>query len=257
MDINTDINIIGGMPDYNLIRVYIAGEANDKTSDEIQREYTSIKTEKAFKRFQSAIDKSMNTFKTLELKHMIQNLCSAEAYGETLSLMFFWNMSLNNEMFNYLNETVYFPVLFSGRTVITADEVLLCLKELKLKEEGLKKWSDTTMEITASKYLTVLKKLGLLDGAIKKKIVYKNLSEKQFILFLYWLMQAEESTNLSDSRWMKYCFMEKQFFIEKCLQPKYMKFINLTYNGEILRAEPTIQYKEICDECKQDRIRNT
>ena len=250
MDINSDINILGGVPDYDLIRVYIAGEAKDKSSDEIQREYTTIKTEKAFKRFQRAIDKSMNSFKTSELKDMIQTFCNTESLDETMLLMFFWNMSLNNEMFAYLNEQVYFPILFSGRTIVTAEEVLACLKELKQGEETLQKWSDSTMSVTASKYLTVLKKLGLVDGGIKKKIVYKNLSDKQFLLFIYWLMQAEDSTNLGDSRWMKYGFMEKQYFIERCLQNKYRVYINLNFNGEILRAEPKMTYEEICHEYK-------
>lgn len=250
MDINSDINIIGGVPDYNLIRIYIAGEAKDKSSDEIQREYTTIKTEKAFRRFQRAIDKSMNSFKTVELKYMIQTLCNTQSLDDTMLLLFFWNMSLNNEMFAYLNERVYFPVLFSGRTVVTAEEVLACLKELKHEEEVLQKWSDSTMNIIASKYLTVMKKMGLVDGGIKKRIVYKNLSDKQFILFIYWLMQAEESTNLSDSIWMKYGFMEKQYFIERCLQNKYRPYININFNGEILRAEPIMNYEEICNECK-------
>ncbi len=250
MEINTDINIIGGMPDYNLLRVYIAGEAKDKSSDEIQHEYTSVKTEKAFKRFQSAIDKSVNTFKTEELKEMIQTMCNVQDLDETLLLLFFWNLSLNNELFAYLNEAVYFPVLFSGRTIITAEEVLACLKELKQNEACLNKWSDSTMSMMASKYLTVLKKLGLIDGGIKKKIIYKNLTDKQFLLFVYWLIQAEESTNLSDSRWMKYGFMEKPYFIERCLQNKYRQFININFNGEILRATPLMTYEEICYECK-------
>ena len=249
MDINSDINILGGVPDYNLIRVYIAGEASDKSSEEIQHEYTGIKTEKAFKRFQRAIDKSMNSFYSERLREMIQTLCNIQDLDETILLVFFWNMSINNEMFAYLNEAVYFPILFSGRTVVTAEEVLACLKELRLSEETLQKWSDSTMSITASKYLTVIKKLGLVDGSVKKKIVYKNLSDRQFILFLYWLMQAEETTNLSDSRWMKYGFMEKQYFIERCLQRKFTKYINLNYNGEILRAEPLMTYEEICHEC--------
>ena len=59
MDINTDINILGGMPDYNLIRIYIAGEAKDKSTSEVQLQYTNIKTEKAFKRFRKAIDLSL------------------------------------------------------------------------------------------------------------------------------------------------------------------------------------------------------
>lgn len=250
MDINSDINILGGVPDYNLIRVYIAGEAKDKSSDEIQREYTTIKTEKAFKRFQRAIDKSMNSFKTVELKEMIQTLCNVQSLDETILLLFFWNMSVNNEMFAYLNEQVYFPILFSGRTGVTTEEVLACLKELKQREEALQKWSDSTMTTTASKYLTLMKKLGLVDGGIKKRIMHKNLSDKQFLLFIYWLMQAEESTNLSDSIWMKYGFMEKTFFIERCLQNKYRQYININFNGEILRAEPIMTYEEICHEYK-------
>ena len=250
MDINSDINIIGGMPDYNLIRVYIAGEARGKTSDEIQHEYTSIKTEKAFKRFQSAIDKSMNSFKTEELKEMIQTMCNTQDIDDTLLLLFFWNLSLNNEMFAYLNEVVYFPILFSGRAIITAEEVLACLKELRQNEEDLKNWSDSTLSMIASKYLTILKKLGLIEGGIKKRIVYKNLTDKQFVLFVYWLIQAEESTNLSDSRWMKYGFMEKKYFIERCLQNKYRQFININFNGDVLRASSVMSYEEICYECK-------
>ena len=138
----------------------------------------------------------------------------------------------------------------SGRTGVTTEEVLACLKELKQREEALQKWSDSTMTTTASKYLTLMKKLGLVDGGIKKRIMHKNLSDKQFLLFIYWLMQAEESTNLSDSIWMKYGFMEKTFFIERCLQNKYRQYININFNGEILRAEPIMTYEEICHEYK-------
>lgn len=249
MNINSDINILGGMPDFNLIRIYIAGEAKDKSTSEIQMQYTSIKTEKAFKRFQKAIDKSMNCFKTEKLQQMIQSLCNEQDLDETMLLMFFWNMSLNNDLFAYLNEHVYFPILYSGRTTVTAEEVVACLKELKQVEPDLKEWSDSTIDITASKYLTLMKKFGLLDGAIKKKIIYKNLSEKQFVLFLYWLMQAEDTTNIGDSNWMKYSFMEKEYFIERCLQHKYTKYINVNFNGDILRAEPLMAYEEVCHEC--------
>lgn len=249
MNINTDINILGGMPDYNLIRIYIAGEAKNKSTSEIQMQYTSIKTEKAFKRFQKSIDKSMNSFKNDNLKQMIQMLCNEQTLDETMLLMFFWNMSLNNELLAYLNEHIYFPVLFSGRTTVTAEEVVSCIKELKQIEDGFKEWSDSTIEITASKYLTLLKKFGLLDGVKKKKIIYKNLNEKQFILFLYWLMQAEDTTNIGDSMWMKYSFMEKEYFIERCLQHKYTKYINVNFNGDILRAEPLLSYEEVCHEC--------
>ncbi len=69
-------------------------------------QYSSIKTEKAFKRFQKAIEKSMNTFKNEKLRQMIQTLCSEQDLDETMLLVFFWNMSLNNDLFSYLNETM-------------------------------------------------------------------------------------------------------------------------------------------------------
>ena len=249
MDINTDINILGGIPDFNLIRIFIAGETEEKVSEDIQHEYTSIKTEKAFKRFQRAINKSMNSFKNEALREMFQVYCNEECYNETMQLLFFWNMSLNNQMFSYLNDNVYFPILYSGRSSINTDEVLACLKELRQAEPDLQKWSDSTLGLTASKYLTILKKLSLLDGGVKKSIVYKNMTDSQFILFMYWLMQAENTTNLSDSQWMKYGFMEKNVFISRCCQNKYSKYFNVNFNGDLLRAEPLIPYKEISHEC--------
>lgn len=179
MNINSDVNILGGMPDFNLIRIYIAGEAKDKTTSEIQMQYSSIKTERAFKRFQKAIEKSMNTFKNDNLRRMIQTLCNEQDLDDTMLLIFFWNMSLNNDLFSYLNEHVYFPILYSGRTTVAAEEVVACLKELKQLEPDLKEWSDSTVDITASKYLTLMKKFGLLDGAIKKRIIYKNLKKSK------------------------------------------------------------------------------
>ena len=64
------------------------------------------------------------------------------------------------------------------------------------------------------------------------------------------VINHEKLRNLSDSGWMKYGFMEKQYFIERCLQNKYRPYINISFNGEILRAEPIMTYEEICHECK-------
>jgi len=51
----------------------------------------------------------------------------------------FWNASANNELFNYLNEKVFFPAFYSGRVVHKNDEVVACIKDLKLTEDDLKK----------------------------------------------------------------------------------------------------------------------
>jgi hypothetical protein len=62
-------------------------------------------------------------------------------------------------------------------------------------------------------------------------------------------MQAEDTTNIGDSIWMKYSFMEKEYFIKRCLQHKYTKYINVNFNGDILRAEQLLSYEEVCHEC--------
>ena len=173
--------------------------------------------------------------------------------NETLELMFFYNFSLNNDLFAYMNEHFFFPALYSGRSTLTTDEAEACIKELAISEENIQEWSASTINVTASKYLTMLKKVGLLDGKIKKKIIHRTLTDTQFIYFLYWLMEAEETTNMSDSKFMKYGFMEKQSFIKRCLQQKFTPYVNITYNGDVLRIEPKISYKEIVHECEQHR----
>jgi hypothetical protein len=250
MNTNSDINVLGGLPDYNLIRLYIAGEVANQTSEEIQLQFTTIKTSKAYKRFEKAISGSMNKFKSGNLKDMIQQQCLKEELNDTLLMMLFWNMSLNNELFAYLNEKVYLPIMYSGRKLVKADEVLACLRELRETEQSLKEWAESTLEITASKYLTTLKKIGLLDGSVKKEIVYQNLTDKQFIIFLYWLMEAEDTTNISGSKWLQYGFAEKDIFLNRIIQQKYMKYVSVNFNGDILRLEPKMSYKEIVYECK-------
>ena len=42
MDINSEINVLGGIPDMNIIRVFINGETQDKTTNEIQQQYMQI-----------------------------------------------------------------------------------------------------------------------------------------------------------------------------------------------------------------------
>ena len=125
------------------------------------------------------------------------------------------------------------------------DEVAACLKELKLKETDLQKWSDSTIEVTASKYLTLLKKFNLMVGSVNKTIIHPYLDDKMFILFVYWLVAIETKSNILNSSWLNYCFSEKPFFIERILQKKFIKFFHINYTGDRLSIEPIISYENI------------
>jgi hypothetical protein len=149
MIINTDINILGSLPDFELIRTYYFETKTDNLVHDANSSYTKIKTEKSVKRFERAIKRTLFTFKNDNVKWLVSSILENNTKPDDFYLMLFWNASFNNQLLNYLNSQVYFPAYYSGRLVLKKDEVFACLKELKSKSEGLRKWSDKTIETVA------------------------------------------------------------------------------------------------------------
>jgi len=250
MQINTDINILGGLPDFNLIKHYLF---SDKTGLALKADhytFTAIKSDEAVRRFERAIIRTLVTFKNIEQASLIKSMILSESISQDSLYLLFWNASVNNELLHYLNSQVYFPSFYSGRLVIRKEEVGACIKDLREKEEQLKEWTIVTIETVASKYLTLLKKFNLLEGSNTKKILHPYLSDKMFVLFIYWLTATETSSNLLESEWLKYCFCEQPIFIERVMQKKFAKFFQLTFTGDKLKIEPTIPYQYIYDGVK-------
>src|SRR5205085_8375486 len=117
-------------------------------------------------------------------------------------LMLFWNSSVNNDLFNYLNAHVYFPSFYSGRLVIKKEEVAACIKELKETEVIVQGWTIVTIETVARKYLTLLKKFNLMEGSLNKAIIHPYLNDKMFVMFVYWITAIEVRSNLLESEWL-------------------------------------------------------
>jgi hypothetical protein len=250
MIINTDINILGGLPDFNLIKHYLFSDKTSFADKSDHYTFTAIKSDEAVKRFERAITRTLVTFKNIEQASLVRSMLSSESISHDSLYLLFWNASVNNELLNYLNSQVYFPSFYSGRLVIRKEEIGACIKDLKEKEEQLKEWTIVTIETVASKYLTLLKKFNLLEGSNTKKILHPYLSDKMFVLFIYWLTATETSSNLLESEWLKYCFCEQPIFIERVMQKKFAKFFQLTYTGDKLKIETTIPYQNIYDGVK-------
>lgn len=247
MKINTDLNILGGLPDWNLINLFLADTNLSISTKEEIHNYTSIKTNKSIGRFERAIRSIILKFKNANIEALMRSVLIAEqSTGDSL-LLLFCHISFNNDLLDYLNRNVFFSAYYSGRISIKNDEVIACIKDLKESNTDLKEWADSTIKITASKYLTLLKKFNLMDGALHKEIKHQYINDRVFILFIYWLLAIESKANLLESSWMKYCFSEKQVFIERIAQKKFAKFINLYYSGDKLKIEPIIPYSEIYD----------
>jgi len=212
--------------------------------------YTAIKTDKSVKRFESAISATMIKFSNSDVEILIRRVLCTENISNDSLLLLFWNASFNNELMDYLNTQVYFNSFFSGRITVKQDEVAACLKDLRERESELKKWSDSTINITASKYLTLLKKFNLMEGSLNKTIIHPYLSDKMVVLFVYWLKSIESKINLLESEWMKYSFCERPLLLERLMQKKFSKFFQLYYTGDNLKIETTVPYENIYDATK-------
>jgi hypothetical protein len=245
MKINTDINILGGLPDWNLIKLFM-----DRNIDSMRKEgglnaFTSIKTDKSVKRFEKAITATLLKTDNVEVELLIRETLSAEGISTDSLMLLFWNASFNNDLFRYLNNQIYFSSFYSGRITIKSNEVTACLKDLSEREPGLKAWGDYTLAKNASKYLTLLKKFNLMEGSQKKAILHPYLDDKAFVLFIYWLKAIEPNPNLLDSEWIIYSFCEKEVFIERLMKKKFSSYFQLLYSGDKLNIETLIPYESI------------
>lgn len=245
MKINSDINILGGLPDWNLINVFLEKGINSVQESVGIYSYTSIKTDKSVKRFQRVIYSSLLKYYTPEVEMLSRSILEGEKITKDSLLFLFWNTSFNNELLEYLNTHIYFISFYSGRITIKHDEVVACLKDLRERESEIKKWSDSTLLKTASKYLTLLKKFNLMEGSLNKTIIHPYLNDKMFLLFVYWLNSIESKSNLLESQWIQYCFSERTVFIERLMQKKFSKFYQFTYTGDNLKIETLIPYNDI------------
>ena len=245
MRINSDINILGSLPDWNLINVFLTEDMSSIGKNGGIHSHTTIKTDKSVKRFEKAIKTTLIQNKKSELKSIIRQTIQTNTTSSDSLILLFWNASSNNELLFHLNDKVFFPAYYSGRVSIKNDEVIACIKELKLSEDDLKKWSEITVATTASKYLTLLKKFGLMEGSVNKSIVHPNLNDNLFILFVYWIAAISDKPNLVNSSWIPYCFSDKQSFLDRLLQKKFSKYFNVVYTGDRLNIEPLIPYESI------------
>jgi len=248
MNINTDINILGSILDLTIIsKMLNVGEKNlSENANTLLN--TKLKTTRSLERYERAIKNTLILFKNDEMKDLFVSVFANEGLSEDCLAILFLNASFNNDLLDYLSQSIYFPAFFSGRIAIKKDEIIACINDLKQSEDAVKKWSDSTIDVMARKYLALLGKFNLLEGGRNKSIKYKYINDKQLIIFVYWLLIIESKSNLLESKWLAYCFLDKETFKERILQKKFIKYINVSYTGDSMKFETLISYKGIYNE---------
>ena len=98
MRINSDINILGSLPDWNLINVFLTEDMSSIGKNGGIHSHTTIKTDKSVKRFEKAIKTTLIQNKKSELKSIIRQTIQTNTTSSDSLILLFWNASSNNEL---------------------------------------------------------------------------------------------------------------------------------------------------------------
>ena len=239
---NSDINIIGSIPDYQLIfkaiELYTSGQ--DAIEDiVIKNNEFDFKTEKARKRFLSAVKSAFLHFQNKEHEAVITTLFAHPLSLEIKQLILFWQFSLSNRLFFEISRDVFVKNYFSGKVVFPKENIIAYLKDLINKTPELKdKFTEKTIDKIASKYLTILKKLDLVEGRQKKTFKHIQISNDALLVFLCLLKAVEPSgSDILKNRYLSLSLISSESFVERVKQLAKKDLVNMSFNGTTLKIE--------------------
>jgi hypothetical protein len=248
---NGDINSLGGIQDYHMIyealRSYLSGELDFKKRLVEENEF-AIRTAEGRGRFYRGIKSSVLKFKNDDHQDLYYSFFHQLADGLPYNFLMFWLLAQNNLLFHKLSQEVYLKFYFNGKVSITSDDVFAYLKHLQQTDEvfGKLNWTKKTMEPIASKYLTILRKLDLLEGTQKKLIKHIQLTDTDLVIYLYILKACyPQTSNILTSEFLHFSFMTPKGLNERVKKIAQKGWFEMTYTGMNLNIEPTISYNQL------------
>ena len=232
---DSSVNVLGSIPDYSSMMDFICeycGRVPDGQGS------FSFRTHKTFSRFLAAIKTAVLQFANDAHKQLfLDALTSRDLSLQEKLMVLFWQMVYGNLLFRRITEEVFMQAVYQGRTTLSAVDVLALLHHIKETENGEFDWSEATLKICASKYLTILKKLGLADGAVKKQILYPPMTSQLFIYFVRMAMTVYPDQPTLDNPMMAFSFYDKRTLITKLKRVEFIPFWNITQIGEEVKID--------------------
>ena len=249
---NTDINILGGVPNYDLI--YKALPLLIDGKEELQKALIDnnefdFRTERSRIRFFTLLKSafiSENPDINKWSSELIQYLKNDE---KAQGLVIFWLFSLNNQLFFDLNRDVYFNYFFQGRTELPKPDVIAYLKDKLATTSELKdKWSENTINTVAYKYLSVLKKMHLLEGSRKKTFQMIRVRDEMLAAFIHLMgLKKPQFPNALDDDFLQFSFVPKESILPRLKNLGKKDWIRMNYTGTSLKLEGVCQPNELID----------
>ena len=252
MHYNTDINIIGSIPDYHLIYKALPLLLNDPKELEnilVTNNEFDFRTEKSRKRFLSALNSAFVS-KNKTTDELASDLMLHFKNDENAqAVLLFWLFNMNNKLFFELNRDLFLKYYFQGRAELPKEAVIAYIKDLISRVDDLKgKWSEITIDTIASKYLTILKKLKLLEGNQKKKFTLIRVSGELLAVFIHLIDLLENRKgNFLEDDFLGFTFISKDNILDRLKRIGKKDWVKINFNGVTLQVESVFNNNNIID----------
>ena len=230
---NSDTNIIGGVPDYAVMIEYINQSLGSSKNADF-----SFRTENAGRRFMAAIGRAFLSFENKAHKEIFKEaMVSQELRVEQKFLVLFWQMTINNLLFSKISENYFMKCVLAGRLSLRPEEIMSYFYELRNEYPGELQWSDATLKLTASKYLTILKKLGLAEGSQTKELRFPTIGDEIFITLVRLALSVYPDNPTETNILFKFSFLDTPTLISRLKAIKYTQIWNLKQLGNNVKIE--------------------
>ena len=250
---NTDINIIASIPDFNLITDVIGDYAQGKSEDDVYdkiftQNIYGIRTGKSRDRFLHAIKAVFLKFKTEDHKAVFYTLFKTPGFLQAKKMALFYQFAINNDLFFDISTTVFLKLYKAGRLTADKAEFVSYLYALRDDHTEIRKWSDSTIEMIASKYLTFLKKTGFLKGRAKKE--FCNITPDDFTLvYLIYLIKSlgESNSDILKNSFTPLLMLDQANLADRLKKISLVDYITVSTLGYDLNVDLKYRYEEIVD----------
>ncbi|MDG4945711.1 DUF1819 family protein [Weeksellaceae bacterium KMM 9713] len=249
---NSDINIVGSIPDYHLIikaLPILNRDADELYKILVKENEFNLRTEKSRKRFMNALSSAF-VHEEREINDFTSRVMESDEIDQDSKIIFlFWLFSINNRLFKEVNKHVFFKYYYMGRAELPAADVQAFLKDfISTKPELKSQWSEETVKTIASKYLTLLKKMNLLEGSRKKSFCFVTISDELIacLIHLYTLL-GQQNSNFLEHEFASWMFISKESILERFKRLGKRDWIKMHYTGDSLKVESNFNNKNIID----------
>ena len=227
---DSGINVLASIPDYGAMLEFICEYTGKKSESE---QAFSFRTHKTFNRFLAAIKASILQFANDDQKTMFLSAISSDDFSVREKLLvLFWQLVYGNALFAKVTKEVFMRAVYQGRTSLSVIDVLSLLHHIKETEESELNWSEETLKITASKYLTMLKKMNLAEGKTAKDICHPIITGQLFVYFIRWIIVTCPENRTLENPFVIFGFMDKRSIIERLKKVEYLSLWQISQMGE-------------------------